>query len=307
VTQKKTGRPVQFEITEQTCNALAEWPAAVGSRRGAYLFPSRFRERPHLSTRQYARIVHRWVDRAGLDSSAYGTHSTRRTRRGPARAKPIAANPPNPIAVWRGSWRHDRPAVRLVRPRSGKSGLNLFSRAQYHGEICRSGWLSMSSAAHPCIRARRLFPVRSSECGSAIEAPITIRRGDLAASCGSSPRRGPAALLLLAAALLPSMAVAQRTTQPVFTELFACDPAVPSQLLGKWRISSQLDSSRSRCASASSRTASARRSAASRCRMAMGSRALARRCCRLSATSATARARARPSGEDGEETSQVRT
>jgi hypothetical protein len=149
VTQKKTGRPVQFEITEQTCNALAEWPAAVGSRRGAYLFPSRFRERPHLSTRQYARIVHRWVDRAGLDSSAYGTHSTRRTRRGPARAKPIAANPPNPIAVWRGSWRHDRPAVRLVRPRSGKSGLNLFSRAQYHGEICRSGWLSMSSAAHP--------------------------------------------------------------------------------------------------------------------------------------------------------------
>src|ERR1700730_13715580 len=65
VTQKKTGRPVQFEITEQTCNALAEWPAAVGSRRGAYLFPSRFRERPHLSTRQYARIVHRWVDRAG--------------------------------------------------------------------------------------------------------------------------------------------------------------------------------------------------------------------------------------------------
>jgi len=80
VTQKKTGRPVQFEITEQTCNALAEWPAAVGSRRGAYLFASRFRERPHLSTRQYARIVHRWVDRAGLDSSAYGTHSTRRTK-----------------------------------------------------------------------------------------------------------------------------------------------------------------------------------------------------------------------------------
>jgi hypothetical protein len=38
------------------------------------------------------------------------------------------------------------------------------------------------------------------------------------------------------------MAVAQRTPQPVFTELFAYDPAVPSQLLGKWRISSQLDS-----------------------------------------------------------------
>jgi integrase len=80
VTQKKTGRPVQFEITEQTRTAIAEWLAAVGSRSGAYLFPSRFRERPHLSTQQYARIVHRWVDRAGLDSSAYGTHSMRRTK-----------------------------------------------------------------------------------------------------------------------------------------------------------------------------------------------------------------------------------
>jgi hypothetical protein len=80
VTQKKTGRPVQFEITEQTRAAIAEWLAAVGSRRGAYLFPSRFRERPHLSMRQYARNVHRWVDRAGLDRSAYGTHPMRRTK-----------------------------------------------------------------------------------------------------------------------------------------------------------------------------------------------------------------------------------
>ena len=66
------------------------------------------------------------------------------------------------------------------------------------------------------------------------------------ASCGSSPRarprRGPAALLLLAAALSPQTAMAQRTPQPVFTELFAYDPAAPSQLLGKWLISSQLDS-----------------------------------------------------------------
>jgi site-specific recombinase XerD len=45
-----------------------------------YLFPSRFHDQPHISTRQYARIVHRWVERAGLDSSAYGTHSMRRTK-----------------------------------------------------------------------------------------------------------------------------------------------------------------------------------------------------------------------------------
>jgi site-specific recombinase XerD len=44
------------------------------------LFPSRLRGKPHLSTRQYARIVHRWADRAGLDSSAYATHSLRRTK-----------------------------------------------------------------------------------------------------------------------------------------------------------------------------------------------------------------------------------
>ena len=42
--------------------------------------PSRFGGRPHLSTRQYARIVHTWVESAGLDSSAYGTHSMRRTK-----------------------------------------------------------------------------------------------------------------------------------------------------------------------------------------------------------------------------------
>ena len=80
VVQKKTGRPVQFEITEQARSAIGEWLAAFDTRRGRYLFPSRFRQQPHLSTRQYARIVHRWVERAGLESSAYGTHSLRRTK-----------------------------------------------------------------------------------------------------------------------------------------------------------------------------------------------------------------------------------
>ena len=68
-----------------------------------------------------------------------------------------------------------------------------------------------------------------------------VRSGNVAASLGSGSgleaRYGLAALLLLAA-LAPTTAVAQRTPQPVFTELFAYDPAAPSQLLGKWRISS---------------------------------------------------------------------
>ena len=67
-----------------------------------------------------------------------------------------------------------------------------------------------------------------------------VRTGNVAASRGSSPRRGLAALLLFAALALTT-AVAQPTPQPIFTELFSYDPAAPSQLLGKWRISSQLD------------------------------------------------------------------
>jgi integrase len=47
---------------------------------GAFLFPSRIRTSPHLSTREYARIVHRWVAEIGLDPAVYGTHSMRRTK-----------------------------------------------------------------------------------------------------------------------------------------------------------------------------------------------------------------------------------
>ena len=80
VIQRKTGRPVQFEITEQTRAAIRDWVANSVPGNGQYLFPSRFHDQPHISTRQYARIVHRWVERAGLDGSAYGTHSMWRTK-----------------------------------------------------------------------------------------------------------------------------------------------------------------------------------------------------------------------------------
>jgi integrase len=80
VIQRKTGRPVQFEITEQTRTAIRDWFADGALAGSQYLFPSRLRHWAHISTRQYARIVHRWVERAGLDGSAYGTHSMRRTK-----------------------------------------------------------------------------------------------------------------------------------------------------------------------------------------------------------------------------------
>ena len=56
------------------------WLSKIKLWNGRYLFPSRFRAQPHLSIGQYARIVHAWVESAELDSSAYGTHSMRRTK-----------------------------------------------------------------------------------------------------------------------------------------------------------------------------------------------------------------------------------
>ncbi|WP_148715533.1 tyrosine-type recombinase/integrase [Chitinolyticbacter meiyuanensis] len=80
VVQSKTQRPVQFELTEPTRAAVLAWLEKSQLWGAAYLFPSRACQSSHISTRQYARIVHQWVDAAGLDSSAYGTHSLRRTK-----------------------------------------------------------------------------------------------------------------------------------------------------------------------------------------------------------------------------------
>ena len=80
VVQQKTSRPVQFEITESTRTALADWIRLSGLASDDFLFPSRVRASPHLSTRQYARIVDSWVEDIGLDPTAYGTHSIHRTK-----------------------------------------------------------------------------------------------------------------------------------------------------------------------------------------------------------------------------------
>ncbi|MGK9204143.1 tyrosine-type recombinase/integrase [Sinorhizobium meliloti] len=80
IIQRKTGRPVQFELTDQTREAVAAW---IGTRRLGerdYLFPSRVHALPHLSTRQYSRVVERWVSSIGLDPKRYGTHPMRRTK-----------------------------------------------------------------------------------------------------------------------------------------------------------------------------------------------------------------------------------
>jgi integrase len=80
VMQQKTQRPVQFEITEQTREALSIWIRRAALRPSDFLFTSRLHASAHLSTRQYARVVHQWVAEIGLDESSYGTHSMRRTK-----------------------------------------------------------------------------------------------------------------------------------------------------------------------------------------------------------------------------------
>ena len=80
ILQSKTSTPVQFEITEGTRSSLHQWissPAMIGSE---FLWPGRFHDRPHISTRQYARLLKDWVTSIGLEPSAYGTHSMRRTK-----------------------------------------------------------------------------------------------------------------------------------------------------------------------------------------------------------------------------------
>jgi len=80
VMQQKTRRPVQFEITPRTREAISKWIQRADLGSTAYVFPSRINGALHLSMRQYARIVESWVTGIGLDSTAYGTHSLRRTK-----------------------------------------------------------------------------------------------------------------------------------------------------------------------------------------------------------------------------------
>lgn len=56
IVQKKTGRPVQFEITQQTRNAVRTLMSRQYLRSSDFLFQSRLANSLHLSTRQYARI-----------------------------------------------------------------------------------------------------------------------------------------------------------------------------------------------------------------------------------------------------------
>ena len=80
IIQKKTGKPVQFEITRDTRAPLLAWLNCRGASTENFLFPSRIDYLGHLSTRQYARLVDEWVSAIGLNVAEYCTHSLRRTK-----------------------------------------------------------------------------------------------------------------------------------------------------------------------------------------------------------------------------------
>ena len=54
VVQQKTGRPVPFELTEPTREALAAGLKKRGLRFGDWLFPSRSHAGDHITTRHYS-------------------------------------------------------------------------------------------------------------------------------------------------------------------------------------------------------------------------------------------------------------
>ena len=83
IRQKKTGRPVRFELTDQT----RQWRSTITCKTDGSEKQAKFLYSPvvvngvrGLTTRQYARLVQEWVASIGLDPAKFGTHSLRRTK-----------------------------------------------------------------------------------------------------------------------------------------------------------------------------------------------------------------------------------
>lgn len=94
IRQKKTGRPVRFELTDQTRQAIDEYLRPTGRKAGQFLFSGRG-DRVGLTTRQYARLVQEWVASIGLNAAKFGTHSLRRADLPANRQSPCG-----PAAAW---------------------------------------------------------------------------------------------------------------------------------------------------------------------------------------------------------------
>jgi integrase len=80
VRQKKTGWPVRFELSEQTRQSVDDYLKTTSKRPGEFLFTGRRGPGLSMTTRQYARLVSKWIGSVGLEPRLFGTHSLRRTK-----------------------------------------------------------------------------------------------------------------------------------------------------------------------------------------------------------------------------------
>lgn len=80
VRQKKTGRPVRFELTEQTRQSLDDYLRAYGKKPGEFIFTRKRASEVGMTTRHYGRLVAEWIAAIGLDPHLFGAHSLRRTK-----------------------------------------------------------------------------------------------------------------------------------------------------------------------------------------------------------------------------------
>ena len=61
VRQKKTGRPVKFELTEQTRQSIDNYLRAFGKKPGEFIFTQKCASEPNMTTRQYGLLVSEWI------------------------------------------------------------------------------------------------------------------------------------------------------------------------------------------------------------------------------------------------------
>ena len=80
VRQKKTGRPVRFELSEQTRQAVDDYLKVANKKPDDFVFTGRGDAERGMTTRQYARLVSQWIAGVALDPALFGAHSLRRTR-----------------------------------------------------------------------------------------------------------------------------------------------------------------------------------------------------------------------------------
>jgi integrase len=80
VRQRKTGRPVKFELTDQTRQAIDNYLKLLGKKPEGFLFTGGRGFDQCMTTRQYARLLSEWIASIGLDPKLFGTHSLRRTK-----------------------------------------------------------------------------------------------------------------------------------------------------------------------------------------------------------------------------------